>query len=624
MCGISGIFSQRALPAESLISSLAAIKHRGPDDTYLAALNGDAPAFFSCHLSSPYMKQLLAGPGDCRASGWAGYNRLSIIDTSAAAAKPLYDEAQDCLFFMNGEVYNYRSLAQSFFPGEKWLTATDTEVAFRLYLKLGDAFVQQLRGMFAIVVIHPKAHTVKVWRDRFGIKPFYYTITDDLFAFSSEIGGIFSFGQTAPCFDRQQLAHQLYLTGSLSPATIYKNIHSLEPGCYLQVDTKYFQHRTVPYWQLSYEPTPDTISSDELLHDVQMLCALSLEGVANTPKALMLSGGLDSGLLAAMMKGTEAMEACTLYADAGSHANELAYTRMNAQHAAMPLLEISMPADMPADMLEAFCRAEEQPNIAPEPAWFLAAAMKDRVRILYNALGPDELFYGYGHYVKAKKISPAMGLLQWIPQKWLPAVKNGKLADLKRFGWFAFPFISRSVAGWEEIKVLFADEDTRSWTHPLETVRQQALRCFPDFEKCNALKQMSYLDIYFYIASYHSFRSDRPAMLHHIEMRFPYLDHVFVQKYFNLTGLDKGLANGNEKPFFRRHTRSALHPAVFDMKKTGFAMNDSWLASLRPGVIREGLSDVLATEAADNFCTTPEKSWLLYSLSRLAAVYKIR
>ncbi len=618
MCGISGIFSKQALPAQHILSSLSVTKHRGPDDTYLAALNEGKTGFFSCHLSSDDMKRAFEGPGDCRAAGWIGYNRLSIIDTSANGAKPLYDEAQDCLFLMNGEVYNYKQLAGMFLAGEKRLSGTDTEVAFRLYLKLGDDFVHHLRGMFTIVAIHPRRHTIKVWRDRFGIKPFYYTITQNHFIFSSEINGIFSTGLTDIAFDKERLAHQLYFTGSLSPSTIYKDTRSLEPGHCLEVDTRSFTCKTGYYWQLAYQPAPDTISTEEFLNDIRELAALNLEGVSETGKALMLSGGLDSGLLAVFLKPAGGMEACTLYSDSGRHKHELAYTRLNAQHAGMPLREIRMPAEMSLEMLDDFCLAEEEPNISPEPAYFLSSQMKNRVRILYNALGPDELFYGYGHHVKAKKLKYAVSLLRCIPGKLFPWHKREKLADLKKYGLPVFPFISRSVAGWTEIKDLFREENTHAWQHPLETVWQQAKNNFPDLEKCDVLKQMSCLDIYYYISSYHTFRSDRPAMLHHIEMRFPYLDHLFIQKYFNVTGLDKGLAYGNEKPFFRKHIKHVVDPAILTMKKTGFEMNDSWLRSFNPGTLKEGLSGLIPAEAVDTFCISPERSWLLFSLARLS------
>ena len=624
MCGISGVFSRQHLAAEHMLSSLSAIKHRGPDDTYLAALKEQHPVFFSCHLSSEDMKQIFEDPGDCRATGWIGYNRLSIIDSSVEGGKPLYDEERDCLFLMNGEVYNYKSLAQTFLEGEKRWSDTDTEVAFRLYLKLGDDFVHHLRGMFTIVAIHPKSYKIKIWRDRFGIKPFYYTFTGDHFIFSSEMTGVFSTGLVNIDFDKERLAHQLYLTGSLSPSVIYKDIRSLEPGCCLEVDSRSFELKIERYWQMVYQPAPDTISTDEFLNDIRELAALSLEGVDETDKTLMLSGGLDSGLLAAFFKNARRMKACTIYSDFGRHRDELAYARLNAQHAGIPLLEIRMPAAMSPEMLDDFCLAEEEPNISPEPAYFLSSQIKNQSRILYNALGPDELFYGYGHYVKARKLEYAVGLLRLIPGSLLPMKKREKLVDLRRYGLAVFPFISRSVAGWTEIKNLFREENTHTWQHPLEIVLQQAKSSFPDFEKCDLLKQMSYLDIYYYISSYHSFRSDRPAMLHHMEMRFPYLDHLFIQKYFNIAGLDKGLAYGNEKPFFRKHIKHVIDPAILTMEKTGFGMNDSWLRSFHPDMIKNGLSGLIPDEAIHKFCISPERSWLLFSLSGLAAKYNIR
>lgn len=620
MCGISGVFSTSQLHAEHIFSSLSSIKHRGPDETYMAAFTGSEPAFFSCALSSDKMKQTFNEPGAHQSKGWLGYNRLAIVDTSDKGGIPLYDGEQDCLFLMNGEIYNYMAIADMFLKDETRDSETDTEVAFRLYLKFGDQFISYLRGMFVIVVVHPQRKQIKVWRDRLGIKPFYYTQSDHHFIFSSEINGIFATGLVDADFDKEKLAHQLYLTGSLSPATIYKNIFSLEPGKCLTIDTGSFESVSEPYWQMEYQRQERVVTAEEFLSDVRELAEMSVSGIDEIDKAIMLSGGLDSGLLAFLLRNNPKMQTCTIFSDTGQK-GELHYTRKNARHAGLPLLELAMPTSMPPAMLEAFCLAEEEPNISPEPAYFLSCQMKNKVRVLYNALGPDELFYGYGHHVKAMKLKQVIGLSRFVWDKLLPAGKREKFNELRRFGMMSFPFISRSVAGWSEIKKLFAGENTHAWQHPLEVVLQQAQQNFPDINRCDVMKQLSYLDIYYYISSYHSFRSDRPSMLNHIEMRFPYLDHHFVQKYFNLANLEIGLRFGNEKPFFRKQIQGVMDPAVFAMKKIGFAMDNTWYKQFDNKLIAKRLSGLLSAEAVDQFCSTPEKNWLLFSLSALSTRY---
>ncbi|MBX3238582.1 MAG: hypothetical protein KIT80_07360 [Chitinophagaceae bacterium] len=566
------------------------------------------------------MKSRFPAPGVSGSKAWVGYNRLAIVDVSESGFLPFYDEARDCLFFMNGEIYNYKQLRKTFLADIPFRSETDTEVAFRLYLELGDSFVQQLRGMFAIAVVHPGKNLVKVWRDRLGIKPFYYSVDKDHFIFSSEIGGILATGMAPAEFDLEKLGHQLYLGASLSPATLYKNIFSLEPGCFLEVNTRSFEYTTGSYWQMSFAPSDIDISREEFLGDIKEIADLSLEGVDDIEKAVMLSGGLDSGLLAFFLNASRTgnITGCTIYNDSGTQTNELRYAAINAATAGIPLESFRLPPEMSGPEMEVFCRAEEEPNISPEPAYFLSSQLKGKKRILYNALGPDELFYGYGHHVKAMKMKRLLPLLGFAWDTLLLPPKKEKFRAFRIYGLAALPFISRSVAGWEEIQQLFRDHSSAAWQDPLELVLEQAKNRFADFSDCDIMKQLSFLDIYFYISSYHSLRSDRPAMLNHIEMRFPYLDHLFVQKYFNVRGLEKELSAGNYKPFFRKHARTVLDPEVFKMPKTGFNMSGTgWEKELNWKDLETRLAPLISSAAIRDFAGSPEKKWLLLSLSYL-------
>lgn len=620
MCGISGIFTARQIGAEGILSSLAAIQHRGPDDSFIIATENAGSRFFSSPHSSAYTKQQYPLPGAAQSTGWLGFNRLSIVDRSDTAAQPLYDHKRDCIFLMNGEVYNYRELRATYLSDEIFSSDTDTEVAFRLYLKLGDDFVHHLRGMFVIVAFHQKEHTIKVWRDRMGIKPFFYTISAGRFLFSSEMGGIFASALLPRELDPESLAHQFYLITSHSPRTIYKAVCSLEPASCLTVNTHTYEHTITQYWRLVYDPGAPNISTGELYADLKEVADLSVEGVGQNGRALMLSGGLDSGLLALFLKKSDPdIDACCIFSDSSHSFNELGFAKLNALQAGMELDAFNIPEEVPEAMAHEFCRAEEEPNISPEPAYFLASMVNGKNRILYNALGLDELFYGYGHHVKALTYAKYRSLLSLLPSQLLPEGKGEKLRDIRRFGLEAMPFVSRAVAGWEEIKALFADHRPGNWKHPLDAVLSQAKAGFPDFNTCDLMKKISFLDIHFYISSHHSFRSDRPAMLNHLEMRFPYLDHLFIQKYFNVPALEKGLSYSNNKPFLRSHVRQLLHPRVLEMPKKGFELPvENWLKNVDPSAAVKRLDGIASGEAIKNFSKTPARRWLMFSLTSLA------
>ncbi len=621
MCGISGIFSRRSIDAENIISSLTAIKHRGPDDTFIVALENDSPHFFSCPLSSTAIKRQYAEPGPMLLNCWLGFNRLSVIDQTINGFQPLYDETRNCIFLMNGEVYNYRELRNTYLRDDVFLSETDTEVVFRLYLKLGDDFIHHLRGMFVIVVVHASDHTIKVWRDRMGIKPFFYTISDNQFIFSSEISGVFASGMLQPEFDFEKLGHQFYLGTSQSPYTIYKHLSTLEPASYLTVNTRSYEYTITPYWSLKFNPVPSNISAEEFYSDVQELADLSLEGVAQRDKALMLSGGLDSGLLAVLLgKRASDINAYCIFSDENQSFNELEFAKLNASNAGVLLEEHKIPDKVSETMAREFCLAEEEPNISPEPAYYLSLRAKNKKRILYNALGLDELFYGYGHHIKALKYARYQFFLDWVWEKAVPAGKRGKLKDIRKYGLAALPFVSRAVASWDDIRNLFADHQSYAWEHPLDVLLREARADFADFDACDLMKKISFLDIHYYISSHHSFRSDRPAMLNHIEMRFPYLDHLFIQKYFNIPGLEKGLSYKNNKPFLRSRIKNILHPEVFMMPKKGFDMPvESWLKNIDRFAVCKKLGDIASGAAINTFSKTPARQWLMFSLSEIHA-----
>ena len=617
MCGISGIFSKNKLSDSSILNSLTSIKHRGPNNTIHTSFFDKQIHFYSSQLSDKRTQFDLRNSGGVQSNNWVGFNRLSIIDLSNNGMQPLYDDELKVSFLMNGEIYNFRELKEEFLQDVTLFSTSDSEVIFQLYIKLGEDFVHHLRGMFTIVIVDYQKNEVNIWRDRFGIKPFYYFIDGENFVFSSEIEGIFATDLVQKEIDFKHLAYTYYLNSSFAPNTIYRNIFSLEAATKLKVDLNSFKVEKKIYWQLEYHPTNQTISSEEFLNDIKQLAKLS--SIADVKQAVMLSGGLDSGLLAYQFTQNKIdLDALTIYNNSVNEQNELKYAESNARNANLSIKDFEIDNQVDLQTIKEYCLAEVEPNTSPEPAYFLSKKAKENNYIvLHNALGLDELFYGYSYYVKANKIQKLPGFIWRFGGYFLKGSKKRKHDEISKFGLESTPFVMRSIASWDEIQKLFQKYGSENWEHPILALLKQVKTSNQSFNQMPLLKKISYLDFYYYISSHHSLRSDLPSMKNETEMRFPYLDHLFVQKYFNQSNLDNGLTLANNKPFLRKSVQSILPKDVLSMPKKGFSMPTSkWLENVNLDQDLSELSSIFdqnVVKWADN----PEKKWLLISTAFL-------
>lgn len=617
MCGISGIFSKNKLTDTSIIESLQSIKHRGPNNTIHTSYFNEELHFFSSKLSDKETQSNLINSKSIISNNWIGFNRLSILDLSNKGMQPFYDKKTNTSFLLNGEIYNFKELKEKYLKDIQFNSDSDTEVIFNLYLKLGDNFIQHLRGMFVIVVIDYTKHKIKIWRDRFGIKPLYYFLDKENFIFSSEIKGIFATELVKKKINCKHLAYSMYLNTSFSPYTIYDNINSLESATKITIDFSTFQIEKEIYWQLEYSPNSKNISKDEFLNDIKEITALA--SISDVKQAIMLSGGLDSGLLAYQFHQNNIdIDAITIYNSKVKEQNELEFARSNARNAHIKIIEHEINNNANLKTIKEYCLAEDEPNISPEPAYFLAKKAHDNgYVILQNALGLDELFYGYNYYNQAKKVNILKPFLFKNFKYLLKGSKKYKYEEVSDYGLETLPFISRSISSWEEIKKLFSKFDNKEWEHPISVIMKQIKKNNPKFNSFPLLKKISYLDFYYYISSHHSNRSDISAMHFEIEMRFPFLDHLFVQKYFNNTKLDKNLNKNNNKPFLRKNVQDILSTDVLNMPKKGFSMpTEKWLKNINLENDFPEIKKYFANEYKQ-WANTSEKKWNIISSALL-------
>jgi asparagine synthase (glutamine-hydrolysing) len=286
----------------------------------------------------------------------------------------------------------------------------------------------------------------------------------------------------------------------------------------------------------------------------------------------MLSGGLDSGMLAYAFGKSDNNYQCLSIYKANHPDNEIKFAKANAANAGLNIEPIEIPEFDNQYLRRFFMHAEEEPNSGPEPAKLLSEyAANENYKVLYSALGPDEIFGGYPYFQFVRKYAKVSSIFSLIPAFVFPSKYRSKVRDIKRYGIAYYPFLSRSLFSWESIVKIIHNHNKKIPEHPLEYIRKQVNEINPQFKHLPILKQVSYLEMHYYIGSHHSVRSDIPSMQHSIEMRFPFLDHEFVQKYFNQTNTFNELKN-KPKPEMYRFSAPFLPNEVMQMPKRGFTI----------------------------------------------------
>ena len=196
MCGLSGYYRSSKLDESHIVEMTKVLAHRGPDNT----------GYFEDD------RILL------------GHNRLSIIDLSDKANQPFYSENERYVMVYNGEVYNFKEISTELQLNPK--TNSDTEVVIEAYVKWGDSFIEKLNGMFAIAIYDRKLKTLKIWRDRFGIKPVFYYWDGKDFAFASELKALLKLPLPKE-INSESIKDYLFLEYIPQPNTSFVNFHKL-------------------------------------------------------------------------------------------------------------------------------------------------------------------------------------------------------------------------------------------------------------------------------------------------------------------------------------------------------------------------------------------------------------
>ena len=499
MCGLLGLaFSRDPELRRRLPAALTTLIHRGPDGQGI--------------WSDEHV--------------WLGHRRLAIIDLNARSDQPMVDEETGNILVYNGEVYNYRELrAELEAAGLKFRTSSDTEVLLKAYRHWGPSAFQRMNGMWAVAIWHPRERRLFLCRDRFGVKPLYYSRLRGAFLFASEPKALLATAPELAEPNADAIARLIISSESFaSEDTYFRDISSVPPASWAFVD----QGKPIEfqrYWHYPEHEIGNTSSIEEDQEEFEALfqSAVKLRMRSDVPVGLTLSGGLDSTAILAATPA-ENLEHFTAFNATFGDSGELDWATGAAQRADISLIPVDSTAANWLERLRQITWHMDAPGFSPPvfPLWnIMERARAENVLVLLEGQGADELFGGYAQYAAAHV---------------LQQVRTGKIGAAVA----AAPGLSRTFglplfAKWMA-RLAFSGH-YKKWQ---QRAGRGSLLINPPSEPVTVLKQNDRLDPYDAMRTDHAqcvlpsllHYGDAISMAHGVESRLPFLDYRLVEWVF--------------------------------------------------------------------------------------------
>lgn len=516
MCGLAGeVCFGRAVNVAEVASMARGIAHRGPDDHGL--------------WSSESGRCVLA------------HRRLSIIDLSPLGHQPMLDPLTGNALVFNGEIYNHRELRKACeAAGDVFRSASDTEVVLALYRRHGVRCLERLRGMFAIALWDARESQLFLARDRVGKKPLNYALTDGGIVFCSELHPLAQHPMVSREQDAEALELYLQLQAVPAPWTIYRQIRKLPPAHFAVFDRDGL--RIERYWNVDYR-SKLALDDDEALDafEEKLTDAVRLRMIADVPLGALLSGGVDSSVVVALMSKLAGVPVRTFSIGFREQAfNELPY----AQRAARICGTVHHPEIVGGDvqrLLPQIARHYGEPyaDSSAVPSFHVCRVAREHVTVVLNGDGGDELLGGYGRYaVSDHAIRMGTMVSRWLgPQrlvKLMPFWANARSFPARAVRRLARDFMSPEMGGLLMFTGYWNDDmrrqllDRSADSGLLQGWRLQWLRqafAYAD----NPIDRMLWLDSRTYLPDDLLVKMDIAAMQCGLETRSPLLDHEVIE-----------------------------------------------------------------------------------------------
>ncbi len=567
MCGIAGIVKQSGdvVDRALLQRMIGMVNHRGPD----------AAGF---HLSGPV--------------GLA-HARLSIIDL-AGGHQPMSNNDKSIWITFNGEIFNYVEIREDLIrKGHRFQTQSDTEVILHLYEEKGEECVHDLNGQWAFAIWDSKRERLFLSRDRLGVRPLFYAKTSDGLLFGSEIKSLLAVPSLPRAIDLQALDELFTFWITLPPRTIFEGVSELPPGHSLVLERG--ELRVQSYWSLDYDPTKTPVKEEEAKETLLelLLDATRIRLRSDVPVGAYLSGGLDSTVIAALVKqlGKTHLKTFSIAFedkdfDESTFQNE-ASKYLGTDHQGV----LCASQDIGQVFPEVVWHTEKPVlRTAPAPLFLLSKLVRDQgYKVVLTGEGSDEILGGYDIFKEAKirrfwatypdsrfrpvllrRLYPYMKNIQAQSDAYLRAFFHVRKDDLES------TFFSH-LPRWDttsKLKVFFS-KDTAHRLKGGNAMHTFAAQLPLRFDQWDAFSQSQYLEAGYLLPGYIlSSQGDRMAMAHSVEGRFPFLDYRVVEFASRLSPRLK-MKVLNEKYLLKAAVKGLIPETIRNRHKQPYRAPDS-------------------------------------------------
>lgn len=568
MCGIAGFVDFRQLSSQTDLELLTeCIAHRGPD-------------------AGGYFYDGITG---------LGHRRLSILDLSAAANQPMYSANNQYIIVFNGEVYNFQEIALELDINLK--TTSDTEVILEAFVKWGPNFVHRLNGMFALAIYNKVEKELFLYRDRMGIKPVYYYQEGSYFAFSSELKSLIKLPhlQKKLTLNKEAISQFLYLGYIPRPNSIYSEIKKMDSGTYLLLNKKGL--KTIPYWQLTDQFKPDLLHNEieakAKLKEL-VLSSVKYRMISDVPFGTFLSGGIDSSLITAAAQQVSSTPVKTFsIAFHASKYNEAKYASAVANHLSTNHHEFTVTEKEALEWVDQLTGIYDEPfaDSSAIPTLIVSELARKHVTMTLSGDGGDELFFGYGMYQWAERLSnplvntfrkPIAKALPWLGNRFERAAQVFLYEDANR----------RKSHIFSQEQYLFSQKEIYKLLNPEFQAKALIIEDWNvQARKLTPMEDQALFDMYYYLQDDLLVKVDRATMRHSLETRVPLLDYRIVEFALNLSP-DLKFKNGVNKYLLKQVLYDFVPKEIFDRPKWGFSIPLAiWLKTSLRYLIEDYLSE---------------------------------
>lgn len=559
MCGITGIFAFNLIGKFNKVNIAAAtmcLEQRGPDNQNI--YNDDWVAL--------------------------GHRRLSIIDTSAVAHQPMWDERERYCIAYNGEIFNYRELRDQLeAKGIKFFSQSDTEVLLKLYILEKEKCLTKLNGFFAFCIYDRQEQSFFIARDRYGVKPLLYLFDEDKFLFASEMKSIIQYG-IDKTIDFTSLYAYLQVNYIPAPDTIFKNVKKLLPGHYLTIINR--QLSTANWYDIP-EAEDKSITYDQAKEKLKQLLEASVQRrlISDVPLGAFLSGGIDSSVITALASIHKPdLHTFSIGFKDEKFFDETHYATLVANHFKTEHTVFSLTNDDLYEHVHSILNYFDEPfgDSSALNVYILSKQTRKHATVALSGDGADEILAGYNKHaafyrsfhpgIKEKAVSVLNPLWKMIPQSRSNSFANKarqfnrfaegmKLSPKERYWrWAAFADETESK------NLLSEDSQAKISEQYYRGLKSEILK---DISSSGSMNEVLRTDTRLVLPNDMLTKVDLMSMANGLEVRTPFLDVDVVNFIFSLPEEFK-INSGIRKRILQDTFRDILPARLYKRPKKGF------------------------------------------------------